>query len=142
MATLEITTMSGCPLLCTYCPQDKFKANYHGEKYLSLEDLKKVIDKMPAHVHVEYSVMADPWANPACTDMLEYTLKKGFRVAVYTTLYGMKDPERVASLLLEHGPQVEVVCLHLPDAEENMTGWRPKEYWFTAFEIIMKAGLP
>src|SRR5262249_33437837 len=98
--------MSGCPLLCTYCPQDKFKENYAGDKYLSLENLNLVLEKIPRRVRIDFSGMSEPWANPQCTEMLESTLARGFPIAIYTTLYGMKDPERVVEIIQKHEHQV------------------------------------
>jgi len=37
--TLEITTMIGCPLMCTYCPQDELRSVYGDDiKYLTLKN--------------------------------------------------------------------------------------------------------
>lgn len=41
--------------------------------------------------------------------MLEMALYMGFKVAIYTTLYGMTDPKRVKKALENHPNQVEVV---------------------------------
>ena len=32
MPTMEITTMVGCPLMCTFCPQDGLKNSYGKDK--------------------------------------------------------------------------------------------------------------
>jgi adenine C2-methylase RlmN of 23S rRNA A2503 and tRNA A37 len=40
--SLELTTMVGCPLICSFCPQKTLKSNYgKQEKYLKISDLKK-----------------------------------------------------------------------------------------------------
>jgi adenine C2-methylase RlmN of 23S rRNA A2503 and tRNA A37 len=36
MPTLEITTLIGCPMRCTFCPQDKLAANYPAEAVRAL----------------------------------------------------------------------------------------------------------
>ena len=90
--TLEITTMIGCPLMCTYCPQDTLRTAYGSDvKYMSLEDFKTIIDKVPKHVRLDFSGQAEPWVNPACTDMFEYAVKSGFRTAIFTTLYNWDE---------------------------------------------------
>jgi hypothetical protein len=130
MPTLEITTMIGCPLACTFCPQDKLAAAYTSEKRaLSLVDFKTVIAKVPEHVRIDFSGMSEPWANRAATDMLEHALDKGRHVAVYTTLQGMRDPGRVADLLMDYVDQVEAIVIHLPDARGNMQGFRPSDMY-------------
>ena len=138
-AKLEITTMVGCPLMCTFCPQDALKKSQpkDADKYLSVENFKRMLAKItPDQVEIHFSGMSEPWANPDCTEMLEHALKSGFDVSVYTTLYGMKDPERVAALLQAHDSQVKTVHLHLPDANGNMVGWRYSEEWEHAFKLL------
>lgn len=125
MPTLEITTMIGCPLACTFCPQDKLAANYTSDvRALSFADFKAILAKIPRHVRIDLSGMSEPWANRFATDMLAHALDEGRNVAVYTTLQGMRDPHRVVYLLTEHQAQVEAVVVHLPDARGNMRGFK------------------
>ena len=130
--TLEITTMIGCPLNCTFCPQDQLKSAYGktGAKYLSFEDFQTVLGKIPQSVRIDFSGMSEPWANPWATRMLEYALQCGYRVAIYTTLYGMSAEDATlitTQLLPKHQSQVDIVCLHLPDEEGNMRGYKPSD---------------
>jgi radical SAM protein with 4Fe4S-binding SPASM domain len=138
MASLEITTMVGCPLMCTFCPQAGLKAAYQpdrGNKYLTFENFKAVLDKVPRHVRIDFSGMSEPWANDECTDMLRHALENGRRVAVYTTLYGMSESDSVvvAALLEKYRSQIDVLCLHLPDSTSNMKGWKYSEEWERVF---------
>ncbi len=142
MPSLEITTMVGCPLMCSYCPQDKLKASYgDAEKYMSLENFATILSKVPLHVQVDFSGMSEPWANPAATDMLELALSCGYHVVVYTTLYGMTpdDARRVVALMVDHRDQVKEVCLHLPDANGNMHGYKPSAEYDEVLSIIVAA---
>ena len=129
MPCLEITTMIGCPLRCTYCPQDQLKTGYgdavRNSKYLAVEDFARVLAKLPPYVRVDFSGMSEPWANPRATDMLRLALEAGFNVGVYTTLYGMRDEDDVIALLTGHVDQVEALVLHLPDRNGNMRGFKP-----------------
>jgi|HubBroStandDraft_1064217.scaffolds.fasta_scaffold89403_1 hypothetical protein len=127
MPSLEFTLMVGCPLKCTFCPQDKLRGVYgKNTKYMSLEDFKSILSKIPNHVRIDFSGMAEPWANPDATAMLRHTLSLGYSVAVYTTLYDMtpEDGSAVVEMLRQHAPRIEVLCLHLPDRNGNMRGWR------------------
>lgn len=135
--SIELTTMVGCPLMCTFCPQENLRENYgDSAKYLSVENLKLYLEKIPQHVRIDFSGMAEPWANPSCSEMLELVLTKGFKVAIYTTLYGMSKPDYVAELLKKYVEQVEIVCIHLPDNNGNMKGWKFSQEWLTAFNIL------
>jgi hypothetical protein len=136
---MEITTMVGCPLMCSFCPQKNLHTAYgKNTKYMTVETLTTVLDKLPLNTRIDFSGMAEPWSNPDCTEMLEQTLLRGFKVAIFTTLYGMKSAEakRVSNLLEKYNSQVEIVCVHLPDANGNMKGWRYTEEWKECFTII------
>ena len=140
MATLEITTMVGCPVKCTFCPQETLKAKYNGyKKYLDLDDFKVVLNKVPRHVRIDFSGMAEPWANPNCTAMLQHTLEQGYRVAIYTTLYGLRPEQapQVIHLLDTYRHQIEVIVLHLQDAQNNMRGLKFTDKWVATFNIFI-----
>ena len=83
MPTLEFTLMVGCPLKCTFCPQDALRDIYgENTKYLALDDFKTILGKVPNHVRIDFSGMAEPWANPDATAMLRHTLELGFSIAL------------------------------------------------------------
>lgn len=129
--------------MCTFCPQDNLRTNYgKGIKYMQPVDLVKVLVKLPKNTRIDFSGMSEPWANPECTQMLEMVLYMGFKVAIYTTLYGMTDPERVRKVLESHPEQVEVIMLHLPDANGNMKGWKNNEEWQRAAAVISHTNVP
>ncbi len=138
MPSLEFTLMVGCPLKCTFCPQDTLRGIYgKNTKYLSLENFKTILSKVPNHVRIDFSGMAEPWANPDATAMLRHALESGFTVAIYTTLYDMGpvDREIVVHLLHDYATRIEVLCLHLPDRHGNMRGWR----YSTDYEATLRA---
>jgi radical SAM protein with 4Fe4S-binding SPASM domain len=137
--SLEITTAVGCPLMCTFCPQKALTTNYGKQKkYLSVSDFKKVLKKIPNNTEIHFSGMTEPWTNPNCTEMLEISLKMGFKVAIYSTLYGisLSDAKLISNLLRKYDAQIVTLCLHLPDANNNMKGWRYSEEWEDVFKII------
>ncbi len=140
MPTLEITTMIGCPMRCTFCPQDKLAANYPADavRALSLDNFKVILAKVPKHVRIDFSGLAEPWASRLATDMLDLALMHNRNVAIYTTLQGMHDPERVAFLLTESASQVEAVVVHLPDARGNMRGFKDSERYQHALVVFRK----
>jgi hypothetical protein len=123
---------------CTFCPQDKLSANYTDElRHLTLDNFKTILAKVPKYVRIDFSGMSEPWANRFATGMLDHTLSEGYSVAVYTTLQGMRDPDRVIELLFRHMEQVEHIVVHLPDVNGNMRGFRDSDGYraaLTAFE--------
>jgi radical SAM protein with 4Fe4S-binding SPASM domain len=141
---MELTTMIGCPLMCTFCPQKELKDSYgKDEKYLSLENLAIILSNIPQETRIDFSGMAEPWANKKCTDMLAMVLNKGFKTAIYTTLYGFRrhDTDAVKELCERHKDQIEVFCIHLPDASQNMLGWKFNEDWEYAYKVISQLRL-
>lgn len=140
---MELTTMVGCPLMCSFCPQENLRDSYGDkEKYLQPADLVAVLSKLPKDTRIDFSGMSEPWANPHCTEMLETVLYMGFSVAIYSTLYGMTDPERVRKVLEDHPNQVDVIMLHFPDANGNMKGWKNSAEWQHAAAVISHTNVP
>jgi hypothetical protein len=144
MPSLEFTLMVGCPLKCTFCPQDTLRGLYgQNTKYFSLENFKTILSKVPKHVRIDFSGMAEPWANPHATAMLRHTLESGFSMAIYSTLYGLEaeDCDTVLRLLRAHAAQMEVVCLHLPDQKGNMRGWKYSPQYEATLRGFVTLGL-
>lgn len=144
MPSLEFTLMVGCPLKCTFCPQDRLRGIYgKNTKYLSLDAFHTILNKVPKHVRIDFSGMAEPWANPDATAMLRHTLASGYAVAIYTTLYDMEpaDREMVVDLLRRHAAQIEVLCLHLPDRNGNMRGWRYSPDYEATLRAFIAVGM-
>lgn len=114
---LEITTVVGCRMRCSYCPQPLLVSKYaeRGER-MSLEMFKACLDRVPAQVEILFAGMAEPWLNPSCTDMLLHASGRGHHVGVYTTCSGMSvaDAQRLQDLSFLH------FCIHLPDADGQM----------------------
>ena len=91
--TLEVTTVIGCRNMCRFCPQKLLIGKYTKKErpfIMSLENFKLAIDKIPKHVRIDFSGMAEPWLNNACTEMVLYAHEKEHPIAVYTTCVGMK----------------------------------------------------
>jgi len=137
--TLEITTMIGCPLMCNFCPQDNLRDNYGKDvKYMPLETFSAALDNIAPDTRIDFSGMAEPWVNPNCTDMLATALERGFRVAIYTTLYNWsrETTDRVAELFAEYSDQIDVFSIHFPDEYSNMKGWKYNEDWEYALHVM------
>jgi radical SAM protein with 4Fe4S-binding SPASM domain len=128
MATLEITTLLGCSLNCTFCPQDKLRENYRKDtaKILSFENFTKILNKIPNHVRIDFSGMTEPFLNPEAIEMVKYCYAKKRNVTIYTTLVGIKTDE-ADFLLNNYRTKISSVnpwVIHLPDNSNNMRGWK------------------
>lgn len=118
---LEISTVVGCAMRCSYCPQ-KLHINKYAESnspdafHLSLEDFKTCLSTVPKNVEILFAGMAEPWLNCEATEMVLHAHHEGHRVGVYTTTVGLPptDIPRLAAIPFLH------FCIHLPDAEGRM----------------------
>jgi radical SAM protein with 4Fe4S-binding SPASM domain len=83
-----------------------------------------------------FAGFSEPWANPLCNKLLQYVLEQEYNVGIYTTLYGLskEDTDFAMSLIKKHKEQINYTWLHLPDAHNNMPGWKYSEKWQYAYE--------
>lgn len=134
---MEITTRIGCSVNCRYCPQDVLCRTYnikHNENVLSLDNFKTCLDKMPKDTLILFSGFVEPFLNPECIDMMEYSVQRGHRTLLNTTLVGMKmeDAKRLTKL------PIEVVTLHTPDKDGYATIPMTKEY-FDVLDFLLES---
>ncbi|MFN6132783.1 MAG: SPASM domain-containing protein [Synechococcaceae cyanobacterium] len=139
MATLEITTLIGCPLACTFCPQDALTAAYGkgSSRMLSVEDFQAALSKLPSHVRIDFSGMSEPFKNPDCIKFVELSLDKGNPTAIYTTLSGLtpSDTDKLADYV--KASRFCKFVIHLPDSSGNMRGFRYDENYLYALETLL-----
>ena len=124
MPTMEFTTSidvkNGCVVDCVFCPQRTLQNVYKGERFLSLDNFKIAVDKMPKDIRVTFAGFTEPWLNPKTTEMLLYAHENGHPVSVFTTGIGMSldDIERIKGVPFAGNPNGGFV-LHLPDQERK-----------------------
>jgi hypothetical protein len=118
--TTSIDTKNGCVVDCVFCPQRTLQKVYKGERFLSLDNFKKAVDKMPREIRVTFAGFTEPWLNPKTTDMVLYANEQGHPISVFTTGIGMSlsDLERIKNVPFAGGPNGGFV-LHLPDQERK-----------------------
>jgi len=98
--TLEITTVVGCSVGCSYCPQVTFvraQREASDVRRLSFESFARCLATVPANVEINFSGYAEPWLHPDATAMAEHAAAEGHTVNVFSTLVGM-TPEHVSRL--------------------------------------------
>ena len=124
MPTMEFTTSidvkNGCVVDCVFCPQRTLQNVYKGERFLSLDNFKIAVNKMPKDIRVTFAGFTEPWLNPKTTEMLMYAHDNGHPVSVFTTGIGMSldDIERIKHVPFAGNPNGGFV-LHLPDQERK-----------------------
>ncbi len=134
--TLEFTTIipeKGCIVDCVFCPQRTLVKNYKGERRLSLDNFKKVIDKLPKEIRITFSGFVEPWMNSDCTEMLLYASNQGHPISAFTTLVGVSinDLEKIKHVKYAGAPNGSFT-VHLPDQENRAKHPINKKYIETA----------
>lgn len=135
-AILEISTVVGCRMSCSYCPQKTHIKRYASFDYsskMSLEDYRTCLAKVPKFVSICFAGMAEPFLNPACAEMILDAHIAGHEVSVFTTAYGLKWTD-IATIELMHIP-FRHFCIHLPDADGLMRLTVTDEYLETLLQI-------
>lgn len=136
LPVVEVTTKMGCKINCRYCPQSLLISEYmkrssHPE-YLSFQDFKTCVDKLPENAIVEFAGYAEAFLNPQCTEMILYTYSTGRRMSLYTTLEGVTQEiyDKIKEI-----PFVNVI-LHLPD-KDGYAKIQMNEEYFRILEQIL-----
>lgn len=124
LPTMEFTTSidikNGCVVDCVFCPQRTLQKSYKGERFLTLENFQKAVNKIPQEIRVTFAGFTEPWLNPKTTEMLLYAHQKGHPISVFTTGIGMDidDVEKIKNIPYAGNPNGGFV-LHLPDQERK-----------------------
>lgn len=141
MPTLEITTRIGCPLGCSFCPQDTLSKNfsslYKGAgRFLTIQDFKSYLSLIPSHVRIDFSGFSEPFSNPECMTMLKIASLSPNPIALYTTLQGLSHNDAISlSYLLDAG-RISKFVIHLPDNHGNMPGFKLSDEYVHVLSML------
>ena len=91
MRTLEITSYIGCPNLCQYCPQDLLTSSYEGNKEMTKEQFRTILNNTPKDVRIDFSGFSEIFYHPRGAGLIKLASDMGFRMVLYTTLEGFDE---------------------------------------------------
>jgi sulfatase maturation enzyme AslB (radical SAM superfamily) len=123
-ACLEITTVSHCKNVCSYCPQALLLTKYGKKEFMKIGDFIECINKVPNEVDITFAGYAEPFLNPEACNMMWYAWNKGHKVNLYTTLVGLSKHD----ISVIQSIKFNTVQLHLPDAWGQMKADVGDEY--------------
>lgn len=135
----EITTQIGCPLMCTFCPQDKLQRAYKSSvRVLTQEVFETALNKIPKDFRIVFAGYTEPWTNKQCNNFVRTALQQQRKIHIYTTLYGMTYDQalELIDLVKQYPQQVAEIYIHLPDAKGNMVGWRYDEEYQRVLDLF------
>ena len=139
MPTLEITTTIGCPLACTFCPQDKLSIAYGNTttKRLEISTFKEIMAKIPKYVRIDFSGYVEPFSHSQCDELIDIAIESGHPVCLYTTLQGVKTNyvERLVDYI-ESG-LINPFVIHLPDDSGNMPGFKLQDSYIEILSRLL-----
>lgn len=115
-AYLEITASPRCPNKCLFCPQELFEQRYPHTGYLSLDEFRTAIGKIPEQSTVVFAGFTEPCMNQDVPDMILEAAARGHQVMLLTTLVGLNlaDYERIRHINFAH------FSVHVPDNQGTM----------------------
>ena len=131
MPFIEFSPHIGCPINCSeYCIQDRINKNYNGKRMLSFDDFKKFLSSVPTNVLVGFAGFSEPFINPEFIDMVEYTEKKGYTQAIFTTLYNVTKNQisQISNI------DFHAFVVHLPDGKHFKIPYSAK--WGEALHAV------
>lgn len=139
MRDLSITTNIGCRNMCSYCPQSTIISAYKNKckddsTLMSVETFKKCLDKLPEDVAISFAGLSEPFLNPNCTEMIQYSVEKGFKVSIFTTSIGMTKED---IKIIETLPLVRFE-FHLPD-DTSKTNIKIDENFLNILKLIKES---
>ena len=117
---MHITTAVGCHIMCRYCPQAKFIAEYKKlgkdkPMKLSLDDFKRIADKLPPNLRFTFAGWCEPFINKQTPEMIKYAYESGRQISLSTTLVGL-TPE---GLEMIKDVKYKLIVLHIPDDSDH-----------------------
>jgi radical SAM protein with 4Fe4S-binding SPASM domain len=117
MDALEITTIAGCSINCSYCPQDSFLFKYNSnKKKLSLEEFNIIINKLPVLTRIHFTGFSEPFFHKDCYKMVALCKERGHYTKISTTLYKASQ-DNINTILNQ---VYNKITLHLPVQDNSM----------------------
>lgn len=109
---MDVTTIVGCTVDCSYCPQKQTTLAYNSEhsRRMSFKIFKECLMKIPKEVKINFSGYAEPFLNYECHKMIILADNLGYKISLYTTLVGVNEADLIS---LSHIP-FSSVDIHLP----------------------------
>lgn len=123
-AYLEITTVSHCKNVCCYCPQSALLKKYGKKEFMTLENFRIILSKLPKDVIIDFAGYAESFLNKEAAQMMLEAYQAGYRTRLFTTLVGLtdQDVDKIKQAIFD------MIVLHLPDNEGYMKADVTTEY--------------
>jgi uncharacterized Fe-S cluster-containing radical SAM superfamily enzyme len=67
---LEVSTVSVCKVGCKYCPQSLLYSRYGKKEYMTLDNFKVILSKLPKDVTIDFAGFVEPFLNEYTSDMI------------------------------------------------------------------------
>lgn len=118
--SLEITTVLGCNVKCSYCPQDTLieAATSRSKKVLKFDKFKQYLDNVPSDVAIHWTGYSEPCLVRDLDQMISYCHDRGHSQLISTTLSG----HNASIKFVTQFKYFTSFTLHLPDDQGRMRG--------------------
>jgi len=126
---IEITLTSGCPMMCSYCPQGNYikaykASNQTDKKKMTLEDYKIILKNIGRTVRdIHFTGFTEPLTNPEWYEIVKHTIECGHTASMNTILFGAssEDVDKLTGLKIP-------IRIHLTDSKQEVSQDILKEF--------------
>ncbi len=134
-SSLQINVSLGCPVKCSYCPQNLLIKNVgNREKILRKETFIKCLKNIPNNVHIRWTGYSEPCLTPDLTDMITHANELGYNQVISTTLMGNRKSVEFVSRFLNF----RILTLHIPDDAGHMQGLKIDSTYLSTLEETLR----
>tara|TARA_Y100001968_G_C19324730_1_gene701105 strand:+ start:277 stop:1215 length:939 start_codon:yes stop_codon:yes gene_type:complete len=122
---LEVTPTIGCPVQCSYCPQNTLIKKYNNPSkdsyfkpalHMKPEIFLRILTNCPRDIILRWTGYVEPLSSPYISDLLKIAIRRGHTQFMNTTLKGATKSHID---IIKAGNFISF-NLHLPDADNNM----------------------
>lgn len=133
---LEITLKIGCPMNCSYCPQELLLKKYPKDapRAFTLESFQKCLASVPVTRHLTFMGACEPFQNKQATAMMQWSHDRGHELSISTTLFGAthEDIDAVAKMRMTD------MVVHVP-ADDGRMNLEPTDEWMELLKHAVAA---
>jgi hypothetical protein len=139
---VEFTLDIGCPNNCEYCPQDVLLKKYYEKdksrkSTITLDDFKVLLKNIPRDIDINFAGFGEPFRNSQAIDMIDYAIREGHFVHIYSTLFGLTKEQIISFKYM----RISSFVVHLPD-RDGLLKLNVDDNYLYNLELFYSLGLP
>lgn len=136
---VEISLRIGCPIRCTYCPQDLLLSKYVGPREFTLDSFKRVFEtgQVPLTTNCTFMGTCDPYLCKDATKIMRWALQERGHMGSVSTVLTFCSYEDIDALA-EMKDRLTDTIIHCPADDARMPGLRVNAEYVEKFKYAIK----